>query len=320
MKAKTGVPDEFEAMALRQHGVVSRSQLLGIGVSSAAIGRRVAAGHLRPVCVGVYQVGLIAGAQAKEMAAVLVAGPGAVLSHWSALRLWGLNDAAPARPIHVSVPGHWVRMRPGIVFHRTRHLDPKECSIHAGIPVTSPLRSLVDLAGTLGSRELTGAVAAAERAGLLGPADRESLDARYRGHRGVVLLRTLLEAGGTQAFTRSEAERRFLELLRSAELPPAQTNVPQGPFELDFFWPDSNLAVEVDGFTFHRSRAAFENDRRKDAWLLTQGIRMMRVTWKQITREPIVVAVRVAQALAGSGEPGGGGRGGRHSGPAHHRK
>lgn len=114
----------------------------------------------------------------------------------------------------------------------------------------------------------------------------------------MVLLRALLGEGSAHSFTRSEAERRFLELLRSAGLPPAHTNVPQGPFELDFFWPDLNVAVEVDGFAFHRSRAQFENDRRKDAWLLTRGIRMIRVTWRQITREPIVVAVQVGQALA----------------------
>jgi len=298
MEGKSRASAEIEAVAARQQGVVSRGQLLALGLSAAAIGRRVAAGHLRPVCAGVYQVGPIPAPNAKEMAAVLAAGPGAVLSHGSALRMWGVGKADIGRPIHVSVPDRWIRRRPGIVFHRSGLLDPSERAIQAGIPVTAPLRTLVDLAGTLGSHELGRAVAAVERGGLLKPADREKLDAHYRGRRGVVLLRTLLEAGSAHHFTRSEAERRFMELLRSAGLPPAHTNVAQGPFELDFFWPQLNVAVEVDGFAFHGSRAKFENDRRKDAWLLARGIQMVRVTWRQITREPIVVAVQVGQALA----------------------
>ncbi len=288
----------IEALAARQHGVVSRAQLTKAGLSGASIGRRLASGQYRTLHAGVYQVGPLEGRRAVEMAAVLAGGPTAVLSHASALRVWGLLDAGPRRPVHVTVPGRWDRRRPGVVFHRTETLGDAERAVRDGVPITTPLRTLVDAAGVLGSREVGKALAAAEQTGLVTAADLAQLGERYRGRRGMTLLGTLIRPDGDRTFTRSEAEARCLALLRNAGLPRPHTNVPVGPFELDLFWPDANVAVEVDGWAFHGSRPRFENDRRKDAWLRGRGIEVVRLTWRQITREPVAAAVQVGQALA----------------------
>jgi len=297
-RTRSGMANPIEALAARQHGVVSRAQILAMGLSSAAIGRRVESGRLRPLHSGVYGVGPLEGSHAIEMAAVLAAGPSAVLSHASALRAWKLLGGGPRRPVHVTVPGRWARRRPGIVFHRTRSLDDAERTVLGGVPITAPLRTLVDAAGTLGSRELERALASAERMGLVTVEEWAELDKRYRGRRGMTLLRALVRPEADRAFTRSEAEERCLALLRSAGLPPPHTNVPVGPYELDFFWGDVNVAVEVDGWAFHGTRAQFENDRRKDNWLRGRGVEVVRLTWRQITREPVASAVQVGQALA----------------------
>lgn len=295
--ASTGAAPPLETLAARQHGVVSRTQLVELGFSPASIARRVAWGRLRPLHSGVYQVGPVEGALAIEMAAVLAAGPSAVLSHGSALRAWKLGSA-PRRPVHVTVSSPCGRKRVGIVFHRTRGLDDDERTVLHGVPITSPLRSLVDAAGTLGSRESTQALASAERMGLVTPAQLADVAQRYRGRRGMTLLRNLARPESDRAFTRSEAEERCLQLLRRASLPLPHTNVPVGPYELDFFWPDANVAVEVDGWAFHGRRPQFENDRRKDNWLRGRGIEVVRLTWRQITQEPVAAAVQVGQALA----------------------
>ncbi len=296
--APSRITTQVEALAASQHGVVSRAQLIGIGLSSAAIGRRVRAGRLRPLHAGVYRIGPLERSRSVEMAAVLAGGPSAVLSHLSALRAWELVPAGTRLPVHVTVVGRRARKRPGIVFHHVRSIPDDERADLDGVPITSPLRTLVDAAGTLGSRELAKAFAAAERGGLVTPKDVAKLGERYRGRRGVRLLRSLVQPHGDRTFTRSEAENRCLALLQSAGLPRPHTNVPVGPFELDLFWPDANVAVEVDGWAFHGNRRRFENDRRKDNWLRGRGIEVIRLTWRQIMREPVTAAVQVGQALA----------------------
>jgi very-short-patch-repair endonuclease len=288
----------LDALAGRQHGVVSRGQLLELGFSEGAIARRVKSGALRPRFAGVYQVGPLAGPLATEMAAVLAGGPHSILSHRSALSLWRLLPPAPNSNVHLTIVGRPRRMRPGITFHGVRSLTEGEWTTLRGIPITSPLRSLLDGAPALGSRELSKALTAAEQEGLVSASDLESLPERYRGRRGMGLLRAMVGPRSDRAFTRSEAEERCLSLLRDAALPRPFTNVPVGPYELDFFWPDANVAVEVDGWAFHGTRRRFENDRKKDTWLGGRGIHVIRLTWRQITKEPTAAAVRVGQALA----------------------
>lgn len=285
-------------VAARQHGVVARTQLLELGASGSSIGRSVKSGRLRPMHGGVYLVGPLEPARAAEMAAVLAGGPSAALSHTSALRLWGMLRIAPPRPVHVSVPGSGRGLRPGIVFHRVAALDDEERTILDGIRITSPARTIVDAAGMLGLREIELALATAEREGLIGGEELSGLPHRYTRRPGMAMIRALLAEHTGPHLTRSEAERRCLEVFRTAGLPRPHANVPMGPYELDLFWPAEGIAIEIDGRAHHSSRRRFEGDRRKDGWLRGRGVEVIRLSWRQITREPTATAVQVGQALA----------------------
>lgn len=103
--------------------------------------------------------------------------------------------------------------------------------------------------------------------------------------------------GGRPEMTRSEAERRFLALIRAARLPTPRTNVRVGRHEVDFVWPAERLIVEVDGFRYHGSRHAFERDRARDTDLAALGYTVVRVTWRQITEESHALIARIARAL-----------------------
>lgn len=285
-------------LAARQHGVVSRRQLLDLGLSRTMVQSRLDTGRIRALFAGVYLVGPVEPKRAREMAAVLAGGPHATLSHTSALGLWNLFPAEPDTPIHISVPFGGRFRRVGIVFHRVQPLAPDERVSVDGIPVTSPIRTIVDVAGMLGSRELELVVAAAERSGLIGDGDLPALPERYARRPGMAMLRKFVRDRANLEFTRSEAERRCLSLLLEAGLPRPRTNFRLGPYEIDLFWPEERVAVEIDGWAFHGTRSQFEGDRRKDAWLCARGIEVIRLSWRQITRHSTATAVQIGQALA----------------------
>lgn len=296
------VEDRIAAVARGQHGVITRRQLGEAGLSGSMVDRRVRAGRLEPLHRGVYLVGPLAPPGAREIAAVLASGPGAVLSHLTAAPLWGLREASDAgEPVDVTIPGANRGRRPGIRMHRVVRLDIDEHTVLDGIPITIPGRTLVDVAGVVGVRELERAVARAEREGLV---TREALSAlllRYPRRPGTPALRMIADAQAGPALTRSAAEAEFLALVRQAGLPVPEANVAVGPYEIDFLWRAQGIAVEVDGFHHHSSRPRFEGDRRKDAWLLAGGIKVLRLSWRQIVDGAMATAVHVAQALAHAG-------------------
>lgn len=289
--------DRIRAMAARQHGIVTRAQLLEAGLSSAAVGRRLAAGRLRPVHRGVYRFGPLEPEPAREMAAALAGGPTAVVSHMNAGWLWRLVPTRGPGPVHVTVPGSGRSSRPGIRFHRAALSDDEREIVH-GIPVTTPGRTLADLAGVLGSREVEQAAAVAERRELIAPDELGVLPERYRGRPGIAALRDVSRERTGPRFTRSELEIRCLRLFDGAGLPRPRTNVRIGPYEIDLYWPDLRVAVEIDGRAYHSDRLRFEGDRRKDAWLRARGIQVVRLTWRQVTGDGLRTAVQVGQTLA----------------------
>lgn len=186
---------------------------------------------------------------------------------------------------------------PGIRIHRVRHLRNDEIITRDGLPLTTPVRTLLDLAAVSDSRDLERALATALRTGLV---DREAITAlldRYPRRAGRGRLRALLTAEGGPAFIRSEAERRLLDLVRKHGLPRPTTNVMVEGYEVDFFWPRERLIVEVDGRTYHEAPHAFERDHDRDGVLMAAGYRTMRVTWRQITEKPRFLIMRVGQAL-----------------------
>jgi very-short-patch-repair endonuclease len=192
----TSIEERIGSLARRQHGVVTRAQLLELGLSPKAVRHRAKTHRLRPLHRGVYLVGPIPPARAREMAAVLAIGLYAVLSHWSAAWLW----------------------------------------------------------------------------------------------------RVLAENNGP-LLTRSEAEARFLSLIRKARLPAPKTNVMVEGYEVDFLWPVQRIVVEVDGYRYHGSRPQFEKDRRRATELAARGIQVISLSWRQIVNDSLATAVQLGQAL-----------------------
>jgi very-short-patch-repair endonuclease len=284
-------------LATMQYGVVSRAQLLAAGIGPGAIATRLKRHQLLPLHRGVYAVGHTALVPlAREMAAVLACGPGAVLSHWAAAWVWRLLELEYDL-IEVTVP-RTNRRRPGLRIHRSRSLGAEDVCMHRGIPVTTPARTLLDLADVAPARDLERAFDEAMTQRLTSHAALVAVVERSHGHRGTGKLRDLLTRSEEPALTRSEAEERFLALLREAGLPAPEVNASVGAYLADFAWRERRLVVEVDGYRFHSSRAAFERDRRRDAELNAAGFRVVRITWRQLVEEPVAVIARLARALA----------------------
>jgi very-short-patch-repair endonuclease len=285
-------------LASRQRGLVTRTQLLQAGLTRAAVDNRVKSGRLQPLYRGVYLLGhahLSDGA--RELGAVLACGPNAFVSHRSAAGLWHLYPAQSTE-VDITVVGRNPGSKRGIRVHRAPALGRSEIRRLGGIPLTSPARTILDLAGSVASRELERAYAEAETRRLVRRNELLALLARYPHRPGAAGLRSLIEGDARPALTRSEAEERLLALIRSAELPAPELNARVAGIEVDFLWRDRRLVVEVDGFAFHSHRAAFERDRERDAALAALGYRIVRVTWRQIVHRPATVLARIAAALA----------------------
>jgi hypothetical protein len=271
-------------LAGRQHGVVSRRQLRGLGLSVFEIDHRVRSGRLVVLHRGVYAVGHRAvRPSGLLLAAVLACGPGAVLSHRSAAALWGIRATARER-VEVTA-ARWIE-RPRIEVHVGR-LAEDERAIEDRVPVTTVPRTLLDLSAVLTARELAAAVNQAEVLRLTDPLSLPQLLERHRGRRGSRQLRDL--AGQTGVVTRSELERRFAEFVASTGLPRPEANaalwIGGRWIEVDCLWRAQRVALELDGRAVHGSRAAFESDRVRDRALAVAGWTSVRVTWQQLERD-----------------------------------
>lgn len=288
------------ALAARQHGVVTRAQLLAAGAPAHAIDYRVEKGRLERLHSGVYRVGPLRAPHERNMAAVLACGATAVLSHRSAAAAWDLLPRPTDDPVAVSVRRGRPTPGPAVRVHRVSDLHRDETTVREGIPITTPARTILDVAASAGTWEIEQAVARAERAGLADSERMKALLARHPRRPGTRALRALLIRATGPAFTRSEAESRFLGLVRRARLPSPESNVRVKGWEVDFLWRRERLIVEIDGFAYHSSARAFERDRLRDGVLAAAGYRVVRCTWRQLTREPEALLVRIAQALARS--------------------
>ncbi len=291
------IDDILRDFAVRQHGVASRAQLLDAGVGAHALDGRIKRGVLRPVHRGVYQIGPILPPGGRPMAAMLACGPAAVVSHGTAAELWRI-PVPPGQELEVIDPEGDHRP-PGVRVHRLRNLHPTEATRLDGIRLTTPERTLFDLAQRLVMRSLERAFADAYARRLTNARAMRRLVGRHVGEPGTRALRALLE-GGAPALTRSEAEELFLALVREAKLPAPEANVRIAGFEVDFVWRRDRLVVEIDGRASHSTDQAFESDRRRDAILIAAGYRTLRFTWSQLTTERLVVLRRLVLALGQS--------------------
>jgi hypothetical protein len=268
-------------LAGKQHGYVTRRQLLPLGVSADAIDYRIKIGRLIPVYAGVYAVGhLPALVQDRAFAAVLAFGPGAVLSHDSAACVWGVYRRWTT-PFHVTAPG--ARRRPGIQGHRGR-LGRRDTTRQLGLPVRSPARTLMDIAPALADRSLTRAVNDLRRSNYLFLGDLAELVLRCSRATGAARLRPFIIT--PTGPTASEFEDAFQAFCQRFGLPTPPVNEPLAGYTVDAFFPVERVIVELDGYDFHSDRGAFESDRERDATMLALGIVTVRITWERLIHTP----------------------------------
>jgi hypothetical protein len=259
------------------HGVVAHRQLIAFGVTSSTVQRWVETGRLHRLYLGVYAVGHTAlTAHARWLAGVLACGPDAVLSHQPAAALLDLRRSA-SPIIRVTTPR---RASPaGITVHRVRHLHAEDVTERDSIPVTSVARTLLDLAGVLPLRQLMRAIEQAERIRVFDLQAVDRLLARSNGRRGTRALRAAIVAvNGDAPFVNSDWERDLLDFCDDHDIPRPELNVLVEGFLVDALWRDLKLIVELDSWTHHRFRRAFEEDRRKYAELQLAGYLVLPLT------------------------------------------
>jgi very-short-patch-repair endonuclease len=271
-------------------------QLDAIGYTKSSVAKAAKAGRLHRVHRGVYAVGHRGLSwEGRCMAAVLASHP-SVASHLSAGWLWGLLQSRPGT-IHITCRSPRPRKRPFIVH--TADLARADLARRDGIPVTSLARTILDLAVNSRERTVRRFIRRADDDKTFDLRVMEDLLARTKGHRGQAKVRAALEIyGETPAFTRSDLEKRFLEVVREAGLPAPSMNCFVAGYEIDAWWTEARFGVELDIFETHGSRLSFEEDRERDDELLHAGIETTRVTGPRLAREPEAVVESVRRHLA----------------------
>lgn len=276
------------ALAGRQHNVVQAAQLRAIGIDAEAIKYRLRVGRLHRLHRAVYAVGgPELTREGRFLGAVLAVGDDTVSGFRASGALWGFMDHHEPEVLTT----RRLRQRPGMRIHFTTHLPRSDTSRRFNIPVTSPVRTILDLATVLDTRSLRRVVHQAE---VERRASHAALAAEW--HRAPPRLREVLYLG--EAPTRSELEDRTLELIREAGLPTPLPNhfLDDLGFEVDFLWKEHRLVLEADGARFHGPLRAAE-DRRRQALLEAAGYRVLRVTWDDVTRRGAEVVARLRHAL-----------------------
>jgi very-short-patch-repair endonuclease len=277
----------------RQHGVISRAQLLECGLGPDAIKHRLGNGRLHRLWRGVYAVGRPeVSREGRWMAAILSCGPEAVLSHGSAAALWGLLRRSSG--IDVTVPEGTYRRRPGIRLHRRSGLGVEHRRKVVGIPVTDPTSTLVDLAGSGSDRRLERALNEADRLGLVDLEDLRASVGLLPPRPGLARLRRML---GGQPLTESGLERQFLAIVRLAGMAMPETQAEVNGYRVDFYWPELGLIVETDGWRYHRTSLEQSSDRRRDLAHAKAEMTALRFAEDQIRYESDEVR-RTLEAVA----------------------
>ena len=295
------------ALVKRQHGVVAHRQLRELGLGRSSIRWRVKCGRLHPLRRGVYAVGRPeVSPHGRWTGALLACGPGAVLSHGSAAALWGFGSE-PRDLVEVSLPAGMRSRQPDIRAHRRSALRADEWTEHEGVPVTSPTRTLIDLATRLTPARLERAVNEADklervRADVLYAA----LDA-HGGEPGVGALRRLLDPLHFR-LSDSELERAMRPVAKRAGLPVPETKVWVNEFEVDFFWPALGVVVEADGLRYHRTASQQRRGLERDQAHIAAGLWPLRFSHWQIAREPAHVRKVLRQVAARARATGSAGR------------
>jgi hypothetical protein len=277
----------LSALAQTQHGLATTSQLLAAGLSYNGISRRAKRGLLRRRHLGVYSIGPGPLTRDAEMLAVVLAGGGgAVLDQLAGAELW--QAWRYRAPLSILVPSR--RTVRGVEVHRCANLDPRDVTVHRGIPVTSFARTLVDLTDALIAEELTNVIHEGAFRRRFSIPDTRAAMARANGRRRLARLEEAIElwlAGS--AGIKSRLERAFIDLVVEAGLPKPIPNIHVAGAQVDGFRPDAGLVVEVDGPN-HLRPPSLVADRSRDRLLAETGVTVLRFTEFEIERRPEAVA------------------------------
>jgi very-short-patch-repair endonuclease len=235
------------------------------------------------------------------MSAVLACGPAALLSHRAALALWDLRRSESGL-IDVTLPSRAGRRGPeGVRTHRSGAMAETDAAVVDGIPVTSLAWTVVDYAGIANRRQVRSVLEALERRGLYIGRELDDLLARTPNRKGVKTLRAAIaDMTGPAPWLQSVLEETFHHLIGGSDLPDYEANAIVEGECVDALWRKERVIVELDGFAFHKSRAQFEADRRRDAKLQVAGYRVLRITQERLTNEPdkVLAEIRVLLSAA----------------------
>ena len=281
--------------------MVARRQLLAVGLSAGGIDHWRRNGRLVVVRRGVYALGHAElRREGHVLAAVLAVGDDAVLSHRSAARQWGLRPWSGAF-FELSIPSDRGRKpQRDLRVHRSIDLHSWELGEDDGLPITTPARTLLDLAAVVPAHHLRRAVERAEQMEIYDHTAVLRVLAAHPARAGSPALTSLLtdlHDHGTTSMSRSDLEALFLQLCLDHDLPRPQVNRYDNGRELDFRWPEHRVAVETNGFWVHRTRDAFERDHQRRLELEAAGWRVISLTWRQVVDRPHAIAAHVRRVL-----------------------
>lgn len=290
-------PHPIARLAADQRGIVTRDQLVALGLSRRVIARLLAQGWLHRIHAGVYAVGHPALTREGRWMAATLAVDG-VLSHRAAGELWAILPAG--QRVDVTLVRATRRAhRDGIVLHHGR-LALDDVTVRDGIRLTTLVRTIVDLAAMPHFGPLRRALEEAQVRHHLRPVDLAAEVAGRRGHRGTARLRPLLADGVEPGQVESVLELRFLELCAAHGLPRPLMQVRFGPYRADFWFPEARVAVETDGARFHAGTLRRARDAEKDAALAARGVMVVRTGWTEVTQRPAEVAARLRSIGVGT--------------------
>jgi very-short-patch-repair endonuclease len=293
-------------LAARQHGNVTRGQLRELGLTRREIDTRCEAGWLIPRHTRVFALGYVpVERESAWHAGVLALGNGAVLSHTAAAALWGLVRGGGVTEVTVpTTAGHC--KRDGILVHR-QQLPEQHVTTHRGIPVTTPIRTLLDLAAVASVSVLFRAFEQAQVRLHMPPAPLAAEVIARPRRRGNAKVRRVLAGSVDPAAVRSVLELRFLRMCAARGIARPRVNVRIGEWTPDFLWPEWRLVVETDGYEFHRTAAARRRDARKDEAMRGLGLTVVRLTWADVVGRPAATAQRIRRHECQLRPRGGGG-------------
>lgn len=287
--------------AVRHHGLITRSAAASLGISRDAWYRAIRSGLVEPLYPNVARLwGAPPTFEQQILAAVLAAGPGALASHRSSARLWGVRRPDDD-PIELLLPPRkrWVDV-PGVIVHRPRDARDLMPLMRSQVPTTNPMRMLLDLGAVDPASVYPAAVELLQARAVDLPALRGGLMRHVgRGRHGVTAYRQMLDHLQEDGRpTDSELETRMVRLLRKYHLPPATFHARVAGFEVDFLFENSNVIIECQGWRFHGlQREQWVFDKRRDAVLLSHGYVTVYATWSEVVHHPAEVAQRLLETL-----------------------